>query len=144
MKNIAFVLDPDNYWIEILPRSKAFPATEVQGKPSFQQTMLRIKDPALSVPFYEKVFGLTLVCKRDFPEWKFSLYFMGTFTAGTKVPTEPTSEEAWQWISSLSSTLLELTHNHGTESDPDFKGYHNGNTDPRGFGHIGFLTDNLD
>ncbi len=37
MKDIAFVLDPDNYWIEVLPRSKAFPATEVAGKPSFSQ-----------------------------------------------------------------------------------------------------------
>lgn len=26
----------------------------------------------------------------------------------------------------------ELTHNWGTESDPEFKGYHNGNSDPRG------------
>jgi len=67
MNNIAFVLDPDNYWIEILPRSKVFPATAVAGKPSFQQTMYRIKDPALSIPFYENVFGLTLACKRDFP-----------------------------------------------------------------------------
>lgn len=32
---------------------------------------------------------------------------------------------------------LELTHNWGTESDPEFKGYHSGNSDPRGFGHIG-------
>jgi lactoylglutathione lyase len=31
---------------------------------------------------------------------------------------------------------LELTHNHGTESDDSFTGYHNGNTDPKGFGHI--------
>ena len=32
--------------------------------------------------------------------------------------------------------VLELTHNHGTESDPDFH-YTSGNTDPgRGFGHI--------
>lgn len=26
------------------------------------------------------------------------------------------------------------THNWGTESDPEFKGYHNGNSDPRGYG----------
>ncbi len=32
--------------------------------------------------------------------------------------------------------LLELTHNWGTDSDPEFA-YHNGNSDPRGFGHIG-------
>jgi hypothetical protein len=36
MKNIAFALDPDNYWVEILVRSKEMPATEVAGKPSFQ------------------------------------------------------------------------------------------------------------
>lgn len=38
--------------------------------------------------------------------------------------------------------VLELTHNHGTESDPDFS-YWNGNTGQRGFGHIGFLVDDV-
>lgn len=28
---------------------------------SWQQTMLRIKDPKLSVPFYERNFGFTLI-----------------------------------------------------------------------------------
>ena len=28
-----------------------------------------------------------------------------------------------------------LDSNWGTESDPEFKGYHNGNSDPRGFGN---------
>lgn len=33
--------------------------------------------------------------------------------------------------------MLELTHNHGTESDENFKGYANGNSEPgKGFGHI--------
>ena len=37
---------------------------------------------------------------------------------------------------------LELTWNHGTESDPDFK-VHDGNAQPQGFGHIGFLVDDI-
>ena len=39
--------------------------------------------------------------------------------------------------------MLELTHNHGTENDPDFK-HKNGNEQgKRGFGHIGFLVDDV-
>jgi len=37
---------------------------------------------------------------------------------------------------------LELTHNHGTEADANFK-YHNGNDEPKGYGHIGFLVDDV-
>ncbi len=32
---------------------------------------------------------------------------------------------------------LELTHNHGTEDDPDWQA-HSGNAEPKGYGHIGF------
>jgi len=39
--------------------------------------------------------------------------------------------------------ILELTHNHGTEDDDDFSHF-NGNEDGRqGFGHIGFLVDDV-
>jgi lactoylglutathione lyase len=41
--------------------------------------------------------------------------------------------------------ILELTHNHGTESDPNFKGYASGNSDPgRGFGHIAISVPNIE
>ncbi|MGB1030063.1 MAG: VOC family protein, partial [Pseudoalteromonas marina] len=33
--------------------------------------------------------------------------------------------------------LIELTHNWGTENDDSFTGYHSGNDEPKGFGHIG-------
>ena len=35
--------------------------------------------------------------------------------------------------------MIELTHNWGTEKDDSFS-YHDGNTDPRGFGHIGITV----
>jgi len=40
--------------------------------------------------------------------------------------------------------ILELTHNHGTENDPEFKGYASGNAEPgRGFGHIAISVDDI-
>lgn len=52
----------------------------------FQQTMYRIKDPRVSLPFYTGVLGMTLLQKLDFPESKFSLYFLG-YESADDVPT---------------------------------------------------------
>ena len=97
----------------------------------FNQTMLRIKDPAKTIPFYRDVLGMTLIEQFDFPEMEFSLYFMG-------YPMEAIPEnraDRVEWLFNQPA-LLELTHNHGTENDSTFT-HHNGNDDPRGFGHIG-------
>jgi lactoylglutathione lyase len=95
------------------------------------QTMLRIKDPERSVAFYRDVLGMSLLQKFDFPEMTFSLYFMGYPTEA--IPTDAAARAKWVFEQ---PALLELTHNYGTEDDPKFS-YHNGNDDPRGFGHIG-------
>ena len=105
--------------------------------------MLRIKDPKVSVPFYETHFGFKLIHKYDFPQWNFALYFLGTFPDDEVLPEPgnllcisfskvccailehickflgtPESEDVlWK----LKGTCLELTHNYGSEADPDFK-----------------------
>ncbi len=101
----------------------------------FNQTMLRIKDPARSLSFYQDVLGMTLLKRFDFPEMKFSLYFMA-YVRPEDEPVPSGEMESAAYVFRQKATL-ELTHNWGTESDADFAGYHNGNSDPRGFGHIG-------
>ena len=95
------------------------------------QTMLRIKDPQRSIPFYRDVMGMTLLDRYDFPAMKFSLYFMG-YPDGA-IPSDKSERVKWVFEQ---HAVLELTHNWGTEAQADFA-YHNGNSDPRGFGHIG-------
>jgi len=96
------------------------------------QTMLRIKDPEVSVPFYRDVLGMTLLDRYDFPAMKFSLYFMG-YSDAAELPASPAERARWVFAQ---PALVELTHNWGTESEAGLP-YHNGNDDPRGFGHIG-------
>jgi lactoylglutathione lyase len=101
------------------------------------QTMLRIKDPERSVPFYRDVLGMTLLDRYDFPPMKFSLYFMGYPDASDgPVPTDPAARAKWVFER---KALLELTHNWGTETDANFASHH-GNAEPRGFGHIGITV----
>lgn len=95
------------------------------------QTMLRIKDPIASVAFYRDILGMTLLERFDFSDMSFSLYFMGYPTSA--IPKDRTTRTKWLFEQ---PALLELTHNHGTESEEGLP-YHNGNEDPRGFGHIG-------
>jgi lactoylglutathione lyase len=104
-------------------------------------TMLRVKDPAVSLDFYTRVLGMRLLRKLDFPEMQFSLFFLNRARPGDPAPPEDIGERtAWTFAQ---RGLLELTHNWGTEDDPDFK-YHDGNAQPQGFGHICFSVPQLD
>ncbi|MBK9266541.1 MAG: lactoylglutathione lyase [Polyangiaceae bacterium] len=70
-------------------------------------TMLRVGDLDRSLAFYTEVLGMRLLRKRDYPEGRFTLAFLG-------------------YGDEDSTAVLELTHNWDTKS------YDLGN----GFGHI--------
>jgi len=76
-------------------------------------TMIRVGNLDRSVDFYTNVLGMQLLRKKDYPDGKFTLAFIGY---------GPESEQ----------TVIELTHNWDTDS------YDLGN----GFGHIALAVDN--
>lgn len=104
-KNIAFALDPDGYWVEIIPLPE-----QVKGENTdkstykFNHTMIRVKDPEKSLQFYRSVLGMSLIRTMEFPEAKFNLFFLAYRKEGENEPTEgslPSDREG----------VLELTWN---------------------------------
>jgi lactoylglutathione lyase len=118
--------DPDGYWVEIVKRSDT---ANIPNEYNFSQTMLRVKDPLKSVAFYRKL-GMKVLDERHFAD--FSLFFLGSST----VPDGAA-------VKDLFLPVLELTHNHGTESKSDFVHYNGNEADRQGFGHVGFLVDDV-
>ncbi|CAN5269121.1 lactoylglutathione lyase [soil metagenome] len=98
----------------------------------FNHSMMRVKDPAVSLAFYTEVIGMRVLRKLDFPEMKFSLYFLAHLPPSNDVPKASGERTAWTFSQ---TGILELTHNWGTETDEAFR-YHDGNAQPQGFGHI--------
>ena len=105
----------------------------------FNHSMVRIKDPAVSLDFYTRIMGMRVLRKLDFPEMKFTLYFLHRPLEADSVPEDIGERTAWTFAQ---RGILELTHNWGTESDPEFK-YHDGNAQPQGFGHLCFSVPHL-
>ncbi len=116
--------------LDTFPGVTAAPEAATQGF-VFNHTMLRVKDITASLDFYTRVLGFSLVDKRDFAQAEFSLYFLALVDKA-QIPADDAARH--QWMKSIPG-VLELTHNHGTEKDAQFS-YHDGNSDPRGFGHI--------
>ncbi|GAW80908.1 glyoxalase I [Plasmodium gonderi] len=162
MKSIGFALDPNEYWIEIVKRSNEVIWKNNKDITNFSQTMIRVKDPEKSLYFYIHILGMKLIHIKHNTD--FSLYFLKSpylenkneyidnsakegklnqkYYNFNELKNSYQSDEDYENFKTSWEPVLELTHNHGTENNDNFS-YHNGNTEPRGFGHIGFLVDDL-
>lgn len=141
MRHIAFALDPDGYWVEIIGQ-KSLEEAEKETTTNTQtyrmnHTMIRVKDPEKSLKFYQDVFGLRLKRTSENAAAKFNLYFLGY--------GPPAPEYSANGVNPVANRegLLELTWNYGTEKE-EGQVYHNGNDQPQGFGHICVSVDDLD
>lgn len=105
-------------------------SNETQGY-VFNHTMLRVRDSKKSLHFYTEILGMSLLRKADYEQGQFSLFFLGYLPQGQELSNEQKSPE----YTFGREAVLELTHNWGTEKQ-DEAVYHNGNSEPRGFGHI--------
>jgi len=137
MRDIAFVLDPDGYWVEIIGQADSDPEAKTTDLETyrFNHTMIRVKNVEKSLYFYRCILGMSLLRTMEIPDSGFNLYFLGYRRQGES--GEVTREQL-----AGREGLVELTWNYGTEADPKFA-YHNGNTDPRGFGNICISVDSL-
>lgn len=86
------------------------PNADQHGKSKFRMlhTMIRVKDLDRSLAFYTGLLGMQLLRKKDYPDGKFTLAFVG-------------------YGSEEQNAVIELTHNWGREEP-----YEIGN----GFGHL--------
>ncbi|KAG6363648.1 hypothetical protein INS49_008749 [Diaporthe citri] len=137
MKHIAFALDPDGYWVEIIGRKPIEETENVKetdiGTYRMNHTMIRVKDAEKSLKFYQEVLGMSLLREAGNPSAGFTLYFLG-YPGEQGLPKDGKTADR--------EGLLELTWNHGTEKDEGFS-YHNGNDQPQGFGHICVTVDDV-
>ncbi|KAK7056624.1 Lactoylglutathione lyase [Paramarasmius palmivorus] len=116
------------------------PRTAETASFQFNHTMIRVKDPKISLDFYTRILGMDLLSEKNMGD--FTLYFLAFDKDGKHSSMSAEEKEKSRFAR---EGVLELTHNHGTESDPDFKGYASGNTDPgRGFGHIAITVDDVE
>ncbi|KIM92704.1 hypothetical protein OIDMADRAFT_62326 [Oidiodendron maius Zn] len=139
MRDIAFVLDPDGYWVEIiaqkpLEETAAIEQTDVTSY-RMNHTMIRVRDAEKSLAFYKDIMGMSLLSTFNNDAAKFTNYFLG-YPISYTIP--PSSNAA-----AYREGILELTWNHGTEADPNFS-YHSGNSEPQGFGHTCVSVDDLE
>lgn len=114
-----------------------------------QQTMFRVKDPKRSLDFYTQVLGMQLITTAEFPQWGFSVFFVGYPPEKDLGPVPEDDSEKFAYCMRVPG-CIELTWNHGSETEEGDRIYNTGNSDTTGstdgsavkggFGHIGITV----
>ncbi|KIX98431.1 uncharacterized protein Z520_05732 [Fonsecaea multimorphosa CBS 102226] len=145
MRSIAFALDPDGYWVEVIGQKPVEQTEDVKTTETstyrMNHSMIRVKDPQKSLKFYQEVMGMSLMRTSEQKAGGFTLYFLG-YPGDYGIPKPEDSPNGVNPLAGKEG-LLELTWNYGTEKE-EGKVYHNGNDQPQGFGHIAISVDDLD
>lgn len=149
MRSIAFVLDPDDYWVEVIGQR---PIEETESITTtdpetylMNHTMIRVKDAEKSLKFYTETLGMTLLRTSENKDAGFNLYFLGYESADRNVNAKEGNSTNGKTAGR--EGILELTWNYGTEKE-EGKVYHDGNSPDKegkqGFGHICVSVDHLE
>ncbi|KAG5294176.1 glyoxalase [Histoplasma ohiense] len=139
MQNQAIVEDPDGYWVTII-RKQETDAAVARSDPStyrLNSTMLRVKDSKTSLKFYQEILGMTLVRIVELESGDEKFFFLAYPTSNPPFK-EGASNPIAEW-----EGVVKLAWNYGTEKQ-EGKVYHDGNSEPQGFGHICVSVDDLD
>lgn len=135
-EDVAYAIDPDGYYIAIVPLPNSAAEAPTKSKWRFSHTRLRVKNLEESLNFYNSYLGMSILQNiKNSGGVNFDHAFLGYFR----------SEDDKKSLDTLfrREGVIELIQYHGTETDDNVK-YHNGNDQPQGFGHTCITVDDLD
>mmetsp|Transcript_7485 Transcript_7485/g.22723 ORF Transcript_7485/g.22723 Transcript_7485/m.22723 type:complete len:395 (+) Transcript_7485:66-1250(+) len=141
---VATVADPDGYWVSLAQKRTPTdgPAAGVIGAdPVLGTTTLRVKNAEKSIKFYEEL-GLKMVAQVENADAKYTGYYMSLPAEAQYPGQDADKKKQVEYVQSARSLSLELNHSWGAEKDESVQ-YHNGNSDPQGYGHIGFIVSDV-
>lgn len=145
--HMAFVLDPDGYWIELVSNQPLANIVDPEATDPrsylLNHTMLRVSDPQRTQTFYQEILGMRRLWTLDLGHIESRFDFYGfcapgdSISYGGDVAKGENAVFHRQGVLELKCSDADrrhgITYQHG-----------NGRSAPRGFGHICISVDNLE